>query len=396
MDTLGSDSRSSLAIFVPGSNELTGAPRRALTLAKLLKQHGIPTCAICRNKGAVASEARRLRLPTLVISTEKVMAARTKAPKWLWILIVLAFSPVRAAQIIYRVKRSGIKVVWVRASAGLALHGLWAWLGGAHIVWDIDYEPTPTRMMRALHLVGLTISSLIVTQYRDAPTEIFGPTAASRYSKKMETLVPGIDTDHLSTFQTNPLKRPPTDRFIIAHVGSITHRKGQLVTLEAAYLLLESNPSIDIHIWFLGGTHDASYLQKLRARAYDLGMERLCKFLGWQEDIYSYMATAQVLTLPSTNEGVPNAVQEAMYIGLPVVASPVGGTSDIITHMETGQLASPTDLSAWTRCLERVAARDPKVIQCTCKAKEFAQARFPADAWAQQYATMIETHCAIK
>jgi glycosyltransferase involved in cell wall biosynthesis len=69
-------------------------------------------------------------------------------------------------------------------------------------------------------------------------------------------------------------------------------------------------------------------------------------FLGWREDIPKLMRMADIFVLPSLSEGVPNVVMEASASGLPVIASDVGGVSQLITDRETGILIRPRDKNA--------------------------------------------------
>jgi glycosyltransferase involved in cell wall biosynthesis len=59
-------------------------------------------------------------------------------------------------------------------------------------------------------------------------------------------------------------------------------------------------------------------------------LEHAVKFLGEQSDVYGYLHRADVFTLPSTYEGMPMTLIEAMGTGLPIVATNVGGIPDML------------------------------------------------------------------
>lgn len=61
------------------------------------------------------------------------------------------------------------------------------------------------------------------------------------------------------------------------------------------------------------------------------------------EDVACWMKAADILVLPSHNEGLPNVILEAMACGLPVVATDVGGIPEAVVHGETGFLVPPGD-----------------------------------------------------
>ncbi len=79
------------------------------------------------------------------------------------------------------------------------------------------------------------------------------------------------------------------------------------------------------------------------------------RLLGRRTDVPDLLAAADVFALASRWEGMPNAVLEAMAAGLPVVATAVGGTTDLVLDGETGFLVPPGDLVAFSDRLRRLA-----------------------------------------
>jgi glycosyltransferase involved in cell wall biosynthesis len=104
------------------------------------------------------------------------------------------------------------------------------------------------------------------------------------------------------------------------------------------------------------GTQVAGLLK----RAEQLGVMGRCEFLdpycGSQER-ERFFESLDVFVLPSLAEGTPNSVIEAMALGLPVVASAVGGVPDLVTQ-ETGVLVEPGDPEELADALLRIAS-DP-------------------------------------
>jgi glycosyltransferase involved in cell wall biosynthesis len=70
------------------------------------------------------------------------------------------------------------------------------------------------------------------------------------------------------------------------------------------------------------------------------------KFTGQVNDVLSYLQAADLFVLPSATEGLSNSLLEALSTGLPVLATAVGGTPDVIAHGENGYLVPPDDLPA--------------------------------------------------
>jgi glycosyltransferase involved in cell wall biosynthesis len=80
-----------------------------------------------------------------------------------------------------------------------------------------------------------------------------------------------------------------------------------------------------------------------------LGDVVLCP--GFERDVLACVRGADLLVNPSLSEGMPNAVLEAMAMGVPVVATDVGGVPELIMHGETGLLVPAGDPAALARAV---------------------------------------------
>jgi glycosyltransferase involved in cell wall biosynthesis len=89
-----------------------------------------------------------------------------------------------------------------------------------------------------------------------------------------------------------------------------------------------------------------AYERELGAEAERLGMRDRVVFAGYRNDVPALIAGCDVFCLPSTAEGLPLVILEAMAQGKPVVASSVGGTPELVVHGETGLLVPPADIDA--------------------------------------------------
>jgi glycosyltransferase involved in cell wall biosynthesis len=97
----------------------------------------------------------------------------------------------------------------------------------------------------------------------------------------------------------------------------------------------------------------------LAEQAAGLGIGGVVRFLGMCSDPAPVYAAADVFALPSQEEGLPNALLEAMASARAVVASAVGGVPAIVEHERTGLLVAPCDPDALAAALARLAADPP-------------------------------------
>ena len=127
-------------------------------------------------------------------------------------------------------------------------------------------------------------------------------------------------------------------------IGTIGERKNQALLIKA----LASNPlAAAVFI----GDGDVS---GLRAEAEQAGVAHRVRILGYRPDASRYLAHADVLVLPSRNEGLPIAVLEAFRAGVPAVASDIPEIAEAVEDGATGVLFAPDDAGALAAALDRV------------------------------------------
>jgi glycosyltransferase involved in cell wall biosynthesis len=127
---------------------------------------------------------------------------------------------------------------------------------------------------------------------------------------------------------------------IIVHVGRLCPSKGQHLLIEAASTVLRRHP--DARFLFVGEdlAEGGRYRSELERLARDQGVDKACLFLGRRDDVPELLASATALVLPSTIEGLPLVLLEAMAAGRPVVASRVDGNAELVVNDRTGILVS--------------------------------------------------------
>lgn len=129
---------------------------------------------------------------------------------------------------------------------------------------------------------------------------------------------------------------------------------GRLVPLKRVDGILEAIAQIpELGLVVVG---DGPERARLECRAASLGVSERVYFAGRRsrEETLSLMAACDIFVLNSTHEGLPHVVLEAMALGLPVVATAVGGTPEVVKHGATGLLIS-TQNGAIPAALERLA-----------------------------------------
>lgn len=129
----------------------------------------------------------------------------------------------------------------------------------------------------------------------------------------------------------------PDDRANLVLIGRISAVKGIPFALEAMSRL-RSGPRAHLHI-IGGGPSEDEY----RRLATERGLDPVVTFHGFRQNIHDYMAHATALLMPSLHEGLPYTILEAMSLGVPIVASDVGGLHEILADRETARLVTVGD-----------------------------------------------------
>jgi len=129
---------------------------------------------------------------------------------------------------------------------------------------------------------------------------------------------------------------------------------GRLVPWKRVDRILEAVAKIpDLGLLIIGDGPERSSLEQ---QAASLGISARVYFAGQRnrEETLGLMSACDIFVLNSTYEGLPHVVLEAMALGLPVVATAVGGTPEVVKDGENGLLIPPGDGNAIVKALRRL------------------------------------------
>lgn len=152
----------------------------------------------------------------------------------------------------------------------------------------------------------------------------------TKTKKEIGIIYNGIDTDHFKP----EAKNIPQEKFIITPGASrVTDRKGLNYLVEAIAELAPKYPQIYLKI--MG---DGNAREKLEQLVKNLKLEDKIKFLGHipREKTVKYYQEADLFVLPSLNEGMSNAMLEALAVGLPIISTNTGGASELAADGQNG------------------------------------------------------------
>jgi glycosyltransferase EpsD len=128
------------------------------------------------------------------------------------------------------------------------------------------------------------------------------------------------------------------DDFVLIYPAELSLRKRQIWLIESLADLIKSNPKI--HLLLPGKDNLNGSCQKL---VKNLSIERNIHFLGFRNDVPSLLKISNMSVSTSDQEGLPINIMEAMYTGLPIVATECRGNKDLLVGYKNGSLIAIND-----------------------------------------------------
>jgi glycosyltransferase involved in cell wall biosynthesis len=168
-------------------------------------------------------------------------------------------------------------------------------------------------------------------------------------------------------------------------VARLSSEKGVDVALRALKLIVAEHQSVRLHI--AGDGPDRASLVGL---ATELGIANHIVWHGHVDNIKSIYQQLTLLMIPSRSEGLPNAALEAMAAGVPVIATDVGGLSELVVDGRTGLLVPPEDPSALAAAVKRVLRMPDELRRFSSAAREDVRTRFSVTARVARLTEMYE------
>ena len=115
----------------------------------------------------------------------------------------------------------------------------------------------------------------------------------------------------------------------------------------------------------------------LKRQVAGLGLEARVLMPGDQDDVVPWLQALDVFALPSyANEGVPQALMQAMAVGIPVISTPVGSIDELVRPEETGLMVPVQDAAALGAAIERLLAEPALAQRLALAARAWVSSRY--------------------
>lgn len=297
-------------VHVASGREWRGGQRQVLLLTRELERLGAEQVVVTRDRGRLAAELRRAGVRVAEVPWEQALSVRALGAVW-------------------REARRRPAILHAHDSHALTISALAAtlarrpWVATRRTAFPLR-RPLLWRRARQVVAVSGAVRRVLVDGGVPGHQISVVPSAIDLRETRA-TSPAGVRQAH----------RLPPDAPLAVNVAALTREKDHDTLLRAATLAAEQVP--DLH-WAIAG--DGPLRLHLERTARELGISDRIHFLGWLDDPLPLIAAAQLFVLTSTAEGVGTVLLDAMALGVPIVASAVGGVPETVA--DAGLLIPPS------------------------------------------------------
>lgn len=207
------------------------------------------------------------------------------------------------------------------------------------------------------------------------------------HPKKIITIINGFKLPEI-----NPADHPQIRQELdikenipfVLSVGRLTYEKGHTFLMQAAPNVLEHFPQ---SMFVLVG--DGPLRVDLTEEAKKLGVQENVRFLGFRHDVFQILSATDIFVLPSRSEGLPNALLEAIGMGVPTVSFNVGGVGEIIQDGHTGLLIPPEDSIALAEGIILLLNDEAKRRSLSKAGQKMIKQDFSLERMCEKYANLL-------
>ena len=274
-----------------------------------------------------------------------------------------------------------VQLVHTHHLCQLIYGGIAGRLAGARVV-HTEHEFYTIGRRRAQRILRiLSVLADVVTAVAEPVTEFLRHRVGIPRAK-LKTIPNGVD---VVCFQSaRPVTRAALgwrdEDVVIGCVARLEPEKGHTILLDAFRRVHARLPQT--RLLLIG---DGSERRRLTMMVDSYGLNGAVRFLGMQGEIPELLATCDLVTLASFNEGLPMAALEAMAAGKPVVATRVGDVPAVVEDGKTGLLVPSGDVGALAGALAALIADQKKRQWFGSQAIEVVKTRYSFDRTLEQY-----------
>jgi len=339
--------------------QIGGGERHVLDLVKGMEKSKFEPIVLSFTDGQMIEELRQEGIEVHVIHTEKAFD-RSVWPK------VTEFAKDKGFHIIHahgtRACSNSFKTA---KQLGLPL---------LYTVHGWSFHPGQNPILRTLrkHFEGRLISKTAATLFVSDENQKTGIKAFA--PKRPRVVKNGVDLSRFRLDVISDVRKElniPADVFLIGYICRITLQKDPFTLIQAMAIVANANPNI--HLLMVG---DGDLKKETLNRIKKLNLSSKITFTSFRTDIPQVLKSLDLYCLPSLWEGLPIGVLEAMSMSLPVIATSVGGTSELIQEGINGFLIPEKNAEKLAGRILDLASNKPLCEKMGKRSREMIEGEF--------------------
>jgi len=276
-------------------------------------------------------------------------------------------------------------------------HAVAAYLA-RQMVNEVNLKAVVTLHGTDITLVGIEPAFYRVTKFAieqaDAVTAVsdflaYTTEDSFNTGKDIEVIPNFVDTERFSRMENSETRKrfAPNCEKVIAHVSNFRPVKNIKNVIEVFDRVRRETPAC---LLMIGDGPERVVAENL---VRSLGIEGQVNFLGIQENIEELLSIADVFLLPSEHEGFGLSALEAMSTETAVVATNVGGLSEVVDHGVSGYLTDPSDVDEMTAIVTKLLTDDNLRKNVGKQARETVLKNFTKEKIVKQYEDLYMRVC---
>jgi glycosyltransferase involved in cell wall biosynthesis len=382
--------------------EIGGAQETVRTLAKYLPRSGCPTVVATFSGGPLGPEIERMGVPVEALPNRR--HSIVALPRFLGEMLR------RRRDLLALVSKHRVDVVQTQGLGTLDFLVMTLGLRRDLQVWwtiqNADFMVRREHLPRHGWLLGpkrtahrwlyragarlvdgiIAVSDETARSFRRAVGEVDGKVRVVCNAVDVELYPAAVDRQEVR----GRLGFGPDDH-LMAMVGTFKRQKGHRYLVEATAALAPR--ARNLHVLLVG---DGELAGAVRAQVEAAGLGERVHFLGSRRDVPEILAASDSFVLPSLWEGLPVALVEAMASQLPVIATMVSGTSQVMVGGQTGWLVPPGDAGALAEAMNDVLSDPAGAAAMAIAGRERVTAMFSARSQAEQLVDLFRARAGVR
>lgn len=372
-------------LYLDSGSGIGGGQRSLLLLLQMLDKQRFTPFVGCLGGSPFAEEVAKTDAQIIPLSLPE---AHNKTDKVKRFTFQDLFSDLRLLQVIPQlhrvVKQHSIRLIHANSLAVALLSGIVARINRIPILmhkrYATSYGILDKICEKLLHRVILVSEATRWDFASDSKQILIYNGADLEAFQASQTEVDNL-RDELIYDNKNDVDTVSTPSILVGVVTRITPEKGIHILVRAMSELRKSHleKGVDVKLLIVGGPYfqkDHEYLESLKQEVTDLGVEDSVIFTGFLPDTRVVTTLLDVILVPSIiPEACPRTIIEAMAVGRPVIATPLGGSKELVTP-ETGILVPPEDPNAFASAIKTLLKDNDQLTVMGKSARQRAEELF--------------------